>query len=233
VLSLGRVAAKVGGIYLETFFGTAEVGLFAMATDELCIVPPQLKPRQKRLIEEALRVKVIPTTLASSFLIAPMVAGNSNGLVVSMMALDEEVEAIKKKAGDLNVLVLESKYTAVGNLILVNDKAALVSALFKKREASKIEDALGVEVVRGRIMGRPYVGSLAVVTNEGGLVHVEVSEEEERRLSELFKVDFMPGTVNDGVPFVRSGIIANSRGAVIGSVTTGPELMNISRALGV
>lgn len=230
---LGRATAKTGGIYLETFFGTAEVGLFATATDSVCIVPPQLKPRQGRLIEEVLGVEVIPTTIAGSFLIAPMVAGNSSGLVISMMALDEEVEQIKKKAGDLNILVLRSRYTAVGNLILANDKAALVSSLFKKREVKEIEDTLGVEVAQGRIAGRTYVGSLAVVTNEGGLIHVEASEEEGEALSKLFNVEILPGTVNNGVPFVRSGIIANSRGAIIGSLTTGPELMNISRALGV
>lgn len=230
---MGRAAAKTGGIYLETFFGTAEVGLFAAATDRVCIVPPQLKPRQRRLIEEVLGVEVIPTTIAGSFLIAPMIAGNSSGLVISMMALDEEVEQIKKKAGDLNILILRSRYTAVGNLILANDKAAFVSSLFKKREVREIEDALGVEVIQGRIAGRTYVGSLAVVTNEGGLIHVEASEEEGKNLSKLFKVEILPGTVNDGVPFVRSGIIANSRGAIIGSLTTGPELMNISRALGV
>lgn len=230
---MGKAAARVGGIYLESFFGTAEVGLFATATEELCIVPPQLKPRQKKLIEDVLGVEVVPTTLAGSFLVAPMATGNSNGLIISMMALEEEVDAIRKRMGDLNILVLQSKYTAVGNLILANDKAALVSPLFKKGEVAKIRDALGVEVVQGKIAGRPYVGSLAVVTNEGGLVHTDASEEEERWLSEVFRVEVVAGTVNDGVPFVRSGIIANSRGAIIGSMTTGPELMNISRALGV
>ncbi|MEM0329101.1 MAG: translation initiation factor IF-6, partial [Nitrososphaerota archaeon] len=61
----------------------------------------------------------------------------------------------------------------------------------------------------------------------------EASEDEEKMLSELFKVNIIPGTVNNGVKFVRSGILANSKGAIVGSLTTGPELMTISRALGV
>jgi len=228
-----RTGAKKTGIYLEAFLGTAEVGLFAVPTEDYCIISPQIKSRQKRLIEEALAVTLINTTLAGSFLISPMIVGNSNGFVVSIMALDEEVEKIKKKIGDLNILILESKYTAVGNLVLANDHAALVSPDLPKRDVKKIEDTLGVEVQRGRIANRPYVGSVAVVTNSGGLVHAEVSEEEERRLSEFFKVDFFPGTVNDGIPFVRSGIIANTKGAIVGARTTGPELMTISKALGV
>ncbi|MCL7402062.1 MAG: translation initiation factor IF-6 [Thaumarchaeota archaeon] len=221
------------GIYVEEFFGTVEVGLFATATDRVCIVPPQIKPRHQKLIEKALETDIIKTTIAGSFLIGPLVAGNSNGLVVSCMVLDEELEKIKSSIRDSNILVLESRYTATGNLILANDRAALVSSYFNKREVKLIQDTLGVEVIQGMIANRPYVGSIAVVTNNGGIIHVQASREEEEKLSEFFKVEFIPGTVNDGVPFIRSGIIANSKGAIVGARTTGPELMTISRALKV
>jgi len=230
---MSKTSARSRGIYLETFFGTAEIGLFAVPTENICLIPPRLKLRQKRLIQEVLGVKAISTTLAGSILLSPMAAGNSNGLILSKMVLDEEIEKIKKSAGDINIGLLESKYTAVGNLILVNDKAALMSTILPKKAEKLIQDTLGVEVIRGRIANRSYVGSLAIVTNEGGLVYAGVSEDEEKWLSEIFKVTFLPGTVNDGVKFVRSGIIANSKGAIIGSVTTGPEMMTISRALGV
>ena len=230
---MGKTSTRSRGIYLETFFGSAEIGLFAVPTEDICLVPPRLKLRQKRLIQEVLEVKVIPTTLAGSILLSTMAAGNSNGLILSRMVLDEEVEKIRRSAGDINIGVLESKYTAVGNLILANDKAALISSILPRKAEKLVQDVLGVEVVKGRIANRSYVGSLAIVTNEGGLVYAGVSEDEERWLSEIFKVTILPGTVNDGVKFVRSGIIANSKGAVIGSVTTGPEMMTISRALGV
>ena len=230
---MSRAKATPRGIYLEAFFGTAEVGLFAVPTEEICLVPPQLKPRQKRLIEDVLGVKVIPTTLAGSILLAPMAVGNSNGILFSNMVLEEEIEAVRKLVGDLNIGVVEGKYTAIGNLVLANDRAALASSILPKQALKKIEDVLGVEVVTGRIAGRSYVGSLATITNIGGLVFAEVSEEEEKKLSEIFKVDVIPGTVNNGIRFVRSGVIANSKGAIVGSMTTGPELMTISRALGV
>lgn len=222
-----------GGIYTEEFFGTVEVGLFAAATDSICIIPPQTKPRHESLIKKALGVETVKTTIAGSFLIGPMVAGNSYGLVISRMVLDEELERIRSAVRDMNLLVLDSKYTAVGNLLLVNDRAGLASSYFNRREVEMIQDALGVEVVQGTIANRPYVGSISVVTNNGGLIHVQSTPEEERKLSELFKVDVLSGTVNDGVPFVRSGMIANSRGAIVGARTTGPELMIISRALKV
>ncbi len=230
---MSKAAATPRGVYLEEFFGTAEVGLFAVPTEEICLIPPQLKPRQKRLIEDVLDVEIVPTTLAGSILLAPMAVGNSNGILLSNMVLEEEVEAVKRAAGDLNIGVVEGKYTAIGNLVLANDRAALASSILPKRALKKVEDVLGVEVVVGRVADRSYVGSLATITNIGGLVFAEISEEEEKRLSEIFKVDVMPGTVNNGIRFVRSGIIANSKGAIVGSMTTGPELMTISRALGV
>lgn len=230
---MSRTATQPRGIYLEAFFGTAEIGLFAVPTEKICLIPPQLKQRQKKLIEDVLGVEVIPTTLAGSILLSPMAVGNSSGILLSKMVLDEELEAIRKKVGDMNIEVLDCKYTAIGNLILVNDHAALASTILPKDALKMIEDVFGVEVLTGKLADRSYVGSLAVITNVGGVVYAEVSEEEEKWLSEIFKIDVVPGTVNNGVKFVRSGIIANSKGAITGLMTTGPELMAISRGLGV
>ena len=230
---MSREVERIKTIVLETFFGTAEVGLFSVATEKICLVPPQLKPRQKRLIRGVLEVEIIPTTIAGSILLSAFATGNSNGLLLSNLVLEEELDVIKKHVSDMNLVVVEGKYTAIGNLVLANDRAALVSDILPKSAVRTIKDALGVEVVVGRIADRSYVGSLAVITNTGGLIFVEASEEEEKMLSELFKVEVVPGTVNNGVKFVRSGILANSKGAIVGSLTTGPELMTISRALGV
>lgn len=230
---MSRTATRPRGIYLETFFGTAEIGLFAVPTEKVCIVPPQLKARQKKLIEDVLEVKVVATTLAGSILLSPMAVGNSNGILLSKMVLNEEVDAIKREARDANIEVLDCKYTAVGNLILTNDRAALASTILPKNILKKVEDVLGVEVLVGKIAERSYIGSLAVITNVGGVVYAEVSEREEKWLSDIFKVDVVPGTVNNGIRFIRSGIIANSKGAIVGSLTTGPELMVISKGLGV
>jgi len=37
-------------------------------------------------------------------------------------------------------------------------------------------------------------------------------------------------TINNGVPFVESGILANNKAVVVGSMTTGPEIMMLTRA---
>ena len=49
----------------------------------------------------------------------------------------------------------------------------------------------------------------------------------------VFKVPVELGTVNCGVPYVGTGLIANSHAAVAGSMTTGPEMFIIGNALDV
>ena len=91
---------------------------------------------------------------------------------------------------------------------------------------------LGVEVVAQQALANiTTVGSMIVVTDEGGVVHPGVSEEELRFLENLFGVPFTPATVNFGLYFVKAGLVANNRGAIVGDETTGPELMRIQQAL--
>jgi translation initiation factor 6 len=44
------------------------------------------------------------------------------------------------------------------------------------------------------------------------------------------QVQVEPVTVNGGTPFLSSGIIANSKSVIVGQLTSGPELIMISRA---
>ena len=71
----------------------------------------------------------------------------------------------------------------------------------------------------------------AVVTNKGLLCHPKTTDDEINHLKKVFKVDVMIGTINHGVPAIGSGLIANTKGAVVGSLTTGIEMGRIEEAL--
>jgi len=43
-------------------------------------------------------------------------------------------------------------------------------------------------------------------------------------------VNVEPATINGGIPFVSSGILANSNAVVVGNLTSGPEIMMLTRA---
>jgi len=52
-------------------------------------------------------------------------------------------------------------------------------------------------------------------------------------VEELFKLPVDIGTVNFGSPLVGSGILANSKGYVVGLDTTGPEISRIEERIGL
>jgi translation initiation factor 6 len=84
---------------------------------------------------------------------------------------------------------------------------------------------------KGSIAGIPTVGSVAVITDKGGVVHPDVSDDELEGLSKFFEVPLDVGTVNFGVAFIKTGLVANNYGALVGERTTGPEIMRIMKAL--
>ena len=179
-----------------------------------------------------LQAKLVYTSIGGSVLAGALACANSNGMLVPNYVRQEEIDQIKT-AFDGNITVMETKKTAYGNMVLANDKGAAVDPRFKAPEIKKISDALGVEAVPVEIAGLPYVGSLAVATNKGVLAHPLLRDDEKKLLEQIFKVPVDVGTVNCGVPYVGTGLIANSHAAVAGSMTTGPEMFIISNALDV
>jgi translation initiation factor 6 len=181
---------------------------------------------------EWLKVKLVHTSIGGSVLAGALACANSNGILLSIFAREEELAAIKSSF-EGNVTVMETKKTAYGNLVLANDHGAVVDPRFKESEIKQISETLGVEAVPCEIAGLPYVGSLAVATNKGVLAHPLLKDEERKVLESVFKVPVDVGTVNCGVPYVGTGLICNSHAAVAGSLTSGPEMFIIGNALDV
>jgi translation initiation factor 6 len=219
-------------LFLFNLFGSASIGIYSLATDEILIYPPQFPESKAQKVGEWLKARVVGTTIGKSVLIGALASANSSGIVLSPFTQEREIEAIKS-ASDINVTVMNTKKTAYGNLILANDYGAIVDPRLGNRDMTRIEDTLGVEVAAGEIAGLPYVGSLATATNKGVLAHPSLKEEEQKVLRDVLKVHVDVGTINCGIPYVATGLIGNKHGAVAGSLTTGPELFIIGQALDV
>jgi translation initiation factor 6 len=221
-------------LVLQTnFFGDHNLGLYGKACDKICVIGKILEERREE-IEEVLKVKSVALSLANTDFVGIFCALNENGIVLTkiLTSLEKEKFLELKKLFGMNLLILKSKFTAVGNLILCNGKGALISEVFSKREKKEIEDCLGVEAVFSRIAEIKTVGSCGVATNKGCLLHRDASEGEIKTVEEVLKVKADIGTANFGSPFVGSCIIANSKGALVGESTTGPEIVRIQEALG-
>lgn len=219
-------------VYLSSIVGSASIGVYAFATENIVMIPRMVPLEKAQEYADWLKTKLLYTFIGGSVLGGALVCANSNGMVLPNFVRQEELTAIKS-VFDGNITIMETKKTAYGNLVLTSDKGAIVDPRFKDNEITLISDALGVEVVPTEIAGLPYVGSLATATNKGVLAHPLLKDEERKILESVFKVPVDVGTVNCGVPYVGTGLLANSHAAVAGSMTTGPEMFIIGNALDV
>ncbi len=211
-------------------FGTSSVGVFLATNNSVTFLPPDVPEKIDDLVRGALRTSVARFTIAKSPLLGVFIVVNDNGVLLSPLALEDEVRLFKSLG--LNVGVLNTKYTAVSNLILANNKTALVSPLLEPQLRKVVADVLGVEVIVDTVANNPLIGALAVLNSRGLLVAPEATDEDIKKLSEYFKVRVDVGTVNKGKSFLRGGIVVNDHGALVGDETAGPELMRITQVLG-
>lgn len=217
-------------VYLSNIVGTASIGVYSLATDKILIFPNLVPVRKAEKIAEFLKVKLVYTSINSSILIGAFVCANSNGLLLPHFTREEELKAIKSSF-EGKITVMETRKTAYGNIVLANDHGAIVDHGLKKKEIKQISETLDVEVVPGEIAGLTYVGALAVATNNGVLVHPLLKGHERRLLEDVLNVPVDVGTVNCGIPYVRTGLICNTHAAIAGSMTTGPEMFIIESVL--
>ncbi len=218
-------------VYLSSIVGSPSIGVYSMATENIVMIPRMVPKEKAQEIADWLNAKLVYTAVGGSVLAGALICANSNGMLLPNYMREEELVEIKA-AYEGKITIMETKKTAYGNLVLANDKGAVCDPRFKEAEIKKISETLGVEVVPTEIAALPYVGSLAVATNKGVLAHPLLKDEERKILETVFKVPVDVGTINCGVPYVGTGLIANSYASVAGSMTTGPEMFIIEHALG-
>ena len=219
-------------VYLSSIVGSASISVYSLATEKVVILPKIVPLKKAERIAEWLKVKLIHTSIAGSVLAGAFACANSNGILLPNSVREEEL-ALLSSFFDGNVRVMETRRTAYGNLVLANDFGAIVDPRIKETQLLQIGETLNVEAVPSEIAGLPYVGSLAVATNKGVLAHPLLKDDERKVLESVFKVPVDVGTVNCGIPYVGTGLLANSCAAVAGSMTSGPEMFIIGSALDV
>jgi translation initiation factor 6 len=211
-----------------SYKGDSNIGIFFRCNDKYLFSPfdADLKEIDKILNTEVIRLKIWDSNLIGLY-----TACNSNGIILPKTIYEDEKEIFKKL--DLNFLILDSVFNAIGNLIVCNDNAAIVSPLIERENLKLIEETLDVEVVQRKIANKFLVGSIAYVTNKGLAIYRDIDEEEFNEIKEIFKVkNANIATVNRGNIYISSGIIANSYGLIVGEKTTPIEIHNLQEAFG-
>jgi translation initiation factor 6 len=215
-------------IALSDIFGDPNVGIFSFANEKLAVLPAGVSEKKLATYEQALGVEAYGVGIADSRLVGIYAVGNSNSLLVPYITTEDELKMLESTG--VNVVVVEEKRTALGNIILCNDYGAVFDPRLKPTTMEAVENALKVPVATSTIGGLPQIGSLATASNKGVLANPIIRDSERKQIAKALNVEVHSGTVNSGVPYPRSGVVVNSKGAVVGANTLGAELIAVSNA---
>jgi translation initiation factor 6 len=211
-----------------------DVGCFAKLTNAYCLCAPGASQNFYAVFEQELaeHVPVVYATIGGARVIGRLCVGNRHGIVVPSITTDEELQHIRNSLPDtVKVQRVEERLSALGNCVANNDHVALLHPDLSRDTEEVIRDTLRVQTFRTSIASNALVGSYAVVTNQGCIVHPRTSPEDMDELSTLLQVPVVAGTVNRGNAAVGSGLVANDWVAFCGLTTTATEITVIERVL--
>jgi len=217
----------------KDLFNSPYAGVFCSTNDNLTLVPPGIPVDDMEAISEALGTKLEIITLGGSRVLGTLIAMNNNGILVSNIVTDLELEKFAQisKLHKIDFGVLPDRSNAIGNNFLVNDSGGFSNERLGKRAKDKAEEILKINLVSQSINDMDTLGMIGCITNKGGLCHPDISTSEKSEMGKVFDIKLMEGTVNFGLPLVGAGIVANSNGAVCGRQSTGVELGRMEEAL--
>ena len=205
------------------------IGVFTSVNDEFVFIPNGFAKTKAENLAHYLQTEYLMTPVANTRLLGILMVLNNHGILLPNTSSPDEIANLRK-CTDLNVKILDTKYNALGNLICVNDKGGVISPIIEKEFIKEIEDVLDIEVIQKKVAGFHQVGAVMEANNLGGIIHPEADEEDIKNFSNVLGVNLEPATINGGIPFVSSGMLANSNAVVVGNLTNGPEIMMLTRA---
>ena len=217
-------------ILKTSFHQNPNIGLCGFANDKFALLPHIVSQKQEEEIAKVLQVPAHKVNMCGTSLIGVFVTGNNHGILIPHIAFDSEIKRIEQ--WKIPYTVINTDHTALGNNIVANDQVALIGPDLEpvKNDIKKALNVAKVSVFT--IQNIPVVGAMMILNDKGCLLSAIASEEEASFIENFFKVPVTQGTVNLGSPYVRSGLITNSKGFVFGDRTGGPEAVNIDGALG-
>ena len=210
-------------------YGGPNIGIFTSVNDKFVFIPNGFAKTKAENLAHYLQTEYLMTPVANTRLLGILMVLNNHGILLPKTSSPEEIANLRK-CTDLNVKMLDTKYNALGNLICVNDKGGVISPIIEKEFIKEIEDVLDIEVIQKKVAGYHQVGAVMGANNLGGIIHPEADEEDIKNFSNVLGVNIEPATINGGIPFVSSGMLANSNAVVVGNLTNGPEIMMLTRA---
>ena len=132
-------------------------------------------------------------------------------------------------------LNIEVMYTAIantrliGSLSVMNNKGFLLPSTAYQDEYDYLKNETDLEV---GVLDTKFnaLGNVICANDKGAIVSPALSNENCKEIADVLGVNVEKCSINGGIPYVSSGILANNHCIVVGSLTNGSEIMNLTKA---
>ena len=215
-------------------FGGSLIGAYLEANNSYILYPPDLIETYLNKFKKVFEINFYPFSVNNSRLVGIYSVSNSYGIILPSITREDELEKLNKylenEKNSFKIGTLDCGDNTFGNLILCNDKGAIISSLLENHRKN-IEDVLNVETVIYEFAGSYLPGSIGLANNKGCLVHPLATDDEIDYISSVLKVEIDVSTINRGIPYLSSGAVVNDQSGIFGSFSTGPEMMRLTNVL--
>jgi translation initiation factor 6 len=219
-------------IIKEHVYGGPSIGVYLSLSNKYFLYPSKVNPNLIQSIQAAQPdLILIETFIGGSSVVGSLTVMNSHGILVPSTILDEELAklegAMDKK---YKIAEIEAEDNAFGNLVLCNDKGAIISPKLANAK-QMIAKTLNVPVKIYEFAKSDLPGSCGLVNNHGVVVHPMISETEAEVVATTLGVEIDVSTINCGNPYLGGGAIVSDFLAIFGRETTGPEIQRMTEIL--
>ncbi|NQU98478.1 translation initiation factor IF-6 [Candidatus Woesearchaeota archaeon] len=215
---------------LMTFNKNPNIGLYAFATDKYVLVGREVASNTVKELKRIFEVPVHKINIAGTSFIGVFIVGNEDLILVPSITFESELKELTKLK--IKYEVFQTDLTCLGNNIALNKNGMLVNSDFSDNEIKRLKDIFKVPVKKISIADTETPGACIAMNKGKALIHRDATTTETKTIEKILKVKTIPSTINMGVPYLKSGIICNKNGLVIGEISGPAEVMNAEEGLG-
>jgi translation initiation factor 6 len=217
-------------VLVTNFNGNPNLGLYGLATDKYLLIGHDTPKKLDKELKKVFKVPIHRISIAGTSLIGVFLTANKHALLIPSITFDHEKAKLDKLK--IKYKTIKTKHTCLGNNILTTDKVAIINPEFPEAESKEISKLLKVKTKKMRFDEIVTPGSIGILKKDRGLFHRDLEEKDIKTIEKTLSIEVETGTVNMGNPYIKSGIINNKHGFIIGDSSGGPEIINADKSLG-
>ncbi len=213
------------------FSGTSIIGLYAFATDSYVLLGSEIHDKYVKELEQVLKVPVHKITIAGTSLLGVFLAGDNEKLIVPDIIFEREENKLKEIG--MEYVKVKTLHTCLGNNFFIGKKTILANPEIEESVLDQVAKYYDKKTQKVEIAETNTIGSLLTANNDLNKVLItnDLNDEEAEEIAKIIGMEVTTGSINRGSPHIKSGVICNKNGILIGSNTGGPELVNTTKAL--